>query len=97
MQGTLRICRSVLQGIKKSLWPLLSGIGELAARSLVCLLIPQLINPSNPTSNASFVGLSFSNSAAWLASVIIMGIATIYHLKKGVLKKETPLETQTEQ
>lgn len=97
LQGTLRICRSVLQGIKKSLWPLLSGIGELAARSLVCLLIPQLINPSNPTSNASFVGLSFSNSAAWLASVIIMGIATIYHLKKGVLKKETPLETQTEQ
>ena len=93
LQGTLRIFRSVLQGIKKSLWPLLSGIGELGARALVCLLIPQLINPSNPVSNESYVGLAFSNPAAWLASVLIMGFAVLYFIKKGVLRKEAPKET----
>lgn len=90
MQGSLRIFRSVLQGIKKSLWPLISGFGELGARSLVCLLLPTLINPSNPISNESYIGLSFSNPAAWLASVLIMGFAVLYFMKKGVLRKITP-------
>lgn len=98
LQGTLRIFRSVLQGIKKSLWPLLSGVGELGARILVCLLLPKLINPANPVSNASYVGVAFSNPAAWLASVLIMGSAVLYFMTKGVLKK-TPsinnIETET--
>ena len=88
LQGTLRIFRSVLQGMKKSIWPLLSGFGELGARILVCLLLPTLINPSNPVSNESYIGLAFSNPAAWLASTIIMGLAVLYHYKKGILKKE---------
>ena len=86
LQGTLRTFRSVLQGIKKSLWPLLSGVGELGARALVCLLLPKLINPTNPISDASYVGVSFSNPAAWLASVLIMGFAVLYFMKKGELK-----------
>lgn len=89
-QGSLRIFRSTLEGIKKSIWPLLSGFGELAARAAVCLLVPSLINPSDPTSNASYVGIAISNPSAWLVSVIIMGLAVLYHIKKGVLKKETP-------
>lgn len=93
LQGSLRIFRSVLQGIKKSLWPLLSGIGELGARTLVCLLLPSLINPNDPLSNASFVGVAFSNPSAWLASVLIMGLAVLYFMTKGVLKKETPTDT----
>ena len=88
MQGSLRIFRSTLQGIKKSLWPLLSGVGELVARILVCLLLPTLINPSNPLSDASYIGVAFSNPAAWLASVAIMGFAVLYHVKKGCLRKE---------
>lgn len=96
MQGSLRIFRSVLQGIKRSLWPLLSGVGELGARAFVCLLIPKMINPSNPISNESYVGLSFSNPAAWLASVLIMGFAVLYFVKKGALKKETPVENNNE-
>ena len=87
MQGSLRIFRSVLVGIKKSLWPLISGFGELGARSLVCLLLPKLINPANPTSNQSYIGVAFSNPAAWLASVLIMGFAVLYFVKKGVLTK----------
>ena len=88
MQGSLRIFRSTLQGIKKSLWPLLSGVGELVARILVCLLLPTLINPSNPLSDQSYIGVAFSNPAAWLASVAIMGFAVLYHMKKGCLRKE---------
>ena len=94
MQGSLRIFRSTLQGIKKSLWPLLSGFGELIARVCVCLLLPSLINPTNPISNASYVGVAFSNPAAWLASVIIMGFAVLYHIKKGCLRKELIIENQ---
>lgn len=92
LQGTLRIFRSVLQGIKKSLWPLISGFGELGARVLVCLLLPSLINPTNPVSDASYIGVAFSNPAAWLASTLIMGFAVLYFMKKGVLKKQTPSE-----
>ena len=92
LQGTLRIFRSVLQGIKRSLWPLLSGVGELGARSLVCLLLPKLINPLDPLSNSSYIGVTFSNPAAWLASVLIMGFAVLYFMKKGELKKVAPEE-----
>ena len=90
LQGSLRIFRSTLEGIKKSIWPLLSGFGELAARASVCLLLPKMINPADPISNSSYVGVAFSNPSAWLISVIIMGLAVLYHMKKGVLKKETP-------
>ena len=96
MQGSLRIFRSILQGIKKSLWPLLSGVGELAARSLVCLLLPKLINPANPISDESFIGAAFSNPAAWLMSTLIMGFAVLYHMKKGALRKELVLENKEE-
>ena len=96
LQGSLRIFRSVLQGIKKSLWPLLSGIGELGSRALVCLLLPSLINPNNPTSNASYVGVAFSNPAAWLASVLIMGFAVLYFFKKGILRKPMPIDNNKE-
>lgn len=94
LQGTLRIFRNVLQGIKKSLWPLLSGIGELAARILVCLVLPNLIDSANPTSDKSYIGVAFSNPAAWLASTLIMGFAVLYFVTKGVLRKETPIESK---
>lgn len=90
LQGSLRIFRSTLEGIKKSIWPLLSGVGELLARTLVCLLLPKLINPTDPVSNASYVGVVFSVTTAWFVSVIVMGFAVLYHMKKGVLKKEAP-------
>ena len=90
MQGSLRIFRSTLQGIKKPLWPLISGFGELGARSLACLLLPSLINPTNPISDASYIGVAFSNPSAWLASVTIMGLAVLYHVKKGILRKQMP-------
>ena len=83
-QGLLQLSRSVLQGIKKPIIPLISGIGELVARILVCEFIPGLINPSNPTSDASYVGVCFSTPSAWVVSVLIMGGMVIYFV---VIKK----------
>lgn len=78
MQGIVQMSRSCLQGIKKPMIPFLSGLGELVARILICLFIPSLINPSNPTSNASYVGICFSTPIAWVTSALIMGGSVIY-------------------
>lgn len=77
-QGLLQISRSVLQGIKKTIIPFISGVGELFARVFVCLLIPSLINPINPISDESFIGICFSTPLAWFTSLLIMGISVIY-------------------
>lgn len=80
LQATLTQARSILQGIKKPLIPFISGVGELAVRILVCMFIPNIINPENPLSDESYIGISFSNASAWLVSVLIMGSATIYYV-----------------
>jgi Na+-driven multidrug efflux pump len=77
-QGLLQISRSILQGIKKTIIPFISGIGELLARIFICLLIPTLINPSNPISNESYLGICFSTPLAWVTSLLIMGGSVIY-------------------
>ncbi len=78
MQGLILISRSSLQGIKKPIIPFISGVGELLARILVCLFIPSLINPNNPISRESYLGICFSTPIAWVTSVIIMGGSVIY-------------------
>ncbi len=79
LQGILMISRSSLQGINKPLIPFISGVGELAARILVSLFVPYLIDNNYQVthSNASFLGLCFSNTSAWLVSFLLMGTATI--------------------
>lgn len=79
-QGLLLTFRSSLQGIKKTMIPFLSGIGELFARAFVCLFIPQLIDPTNPISNKAYIGLCFSTPFAWIVSFVIMGGFTIYFI-----------------
>ncbi len=78
MQGIVQMSRSCLQGIKKPIIPFLSGIGELVARVVICLFIPGWINPSNPTSNESYLGICFSTPIAWVVSALIMGGSVIY-------------------
>ena len=82
LQSLLTISRSILQGCQKTLIPFLSGVGELVARICVCAIIPSLINPSNPVSAESYIGVCFSSPMAWLVSVIIMGFSAIYILNK---------------
>ncbi len=91
LQGIVQLSRSSLQGIKKPIIPFISGIGELFARVGICLIIPSLINPSNPLSDASYVGISFATPIAWLISAIIMGGSVIYiiYLKDRKQTKKT--------
>ena len=79
LQGLLMISRSSLQGVKRPLIPLISGIGELLARILVSLTLPYLIdnNYQITHSNSSFIGLCFSNTSAWIVSFLLMGSATL--------------------
>lgn len=76
-QGILTVSRSALMGIKKSIVPFLSGIGELCARAFVCYCFPGWVDPNNLLSDASYIAICFSNPLAWVASVLIMGGSVI--------------------
>ena len=45
---------------------------------LALVLIPSLINPTNPISDESFIGICFSTPLAWFTSILIMGGSVIY-------------------
>ena len=83
-QGIINISRGSLQGIKKPLFPFISGIGELGARIGVSLLIPYLIdqNYKQTLSDSSYIGLSFSNASAWIVSSLVMGLAVYFLISK---------------
>ena len=78
-QGIINVSRGALQGIKRPLFPFISGLGELAGRIGVSLLVPFIIDANYKTtlSDKSYVGLSFSNATAWFLSALIMGIAVL--------------------
>ena len=86
MQGLLTMSRSILQGVQKTTIPLLSGIGELIARISICSFVPTLINPNNPLSDESYLGVCFSTPAAWFISLIIMGGSVLIYFRK--IKRE---------
>jgi Na+-driven multidrug efflux pump len=77
-QGIVQLSRNSIEGIKKPLIPFLSGVGELFARILVCYLIPAQINPDNPLSDESYLGICFSTPIAWVVSVLVMGGSLLY-------------------
>lgn len=70
--GWLFIGRNVLQGIEKPLFPFLAGVIELVTRVLVSLFLPKLINPSNPTSDLSYLFLMAADVLAWIFATIIL-------------------------
>lgn len=84
----LFIFRHSLQGLNKPLFPFLAGIGELLARTLCCLFLPQLVNggPINCNASlASYIAISLADPLAWIAACLIMvvpTIKTIYGKKK---------------
>lgn len=82
LQGILTISRSILQGLQKTLIPFLSGVGELVARLCICAILPSLINPTNPISDESFIGVCFSSPMAWFVSVLVMGGSALYYLNR---------------
>lgn len=83
--GVLFVLRNSLQGIGKAMFPLLAGIGELIARTAICLILPNLINggPININANsASVLGLAFADSLAWIVAVAIMMVGAVKYIFK---------------
>lgn len=71
--GVLFILRNSLQGIGISLFPFLAGIGELVARTSICLIVPRLINggPININAkNNALYGLTFADPLAWFLHLV---------------------------
>ena len=86
--GLLFIFRNTLQGVQKPIYPLISGIVELLGRFLIVFFIPSLVNPNNPVSDASYIGLAFSDMLAWTFSILAMSFGIIHYLIKGNIRKD---------
>lgn len=84
----LFVIRNILQGLGKSYYPLLSGIAELIGRCLLCEFLPSLINPNNPISDTSYIGLCFADSMAWFLSIATMFTGIYKFLIKGKIADE---------
>lgn len=88
----LFVFRSAVQGIGKSGYTLLAGIGELIGRVVVCSFLPALINGgaiNSEASIASYVGLCLGDPIAWLASVA----ALTYPILKYIVFVKTSKNT----
>jgi Na+-driven multidrug efflux pump len=95
----LFICRHSLQGLDRPLFPFLAGLGELAARTLCCILLPQLVNggPVNSmASTASFIAVCLADPLAWVAASGIMIIPLMKTIFGKKNKKHVSLPHETE-
>lgn len=73
--GVLFVLRNSLQGIEKSLFPFVAGVGELVARTVLCLVLPAAINngPINVgASQNALLGLTFADPLAWAAASAVL-------------------------
>lgn len=89
--GFLYVFRNSIQGLGKSLFPFLAGIGELVARISVALFIPRLLNGGDININANMsaiYGLAFADPTAWLfACIFLLSAGWLYvYSKKAKLR-----------
>ncbi len=95
----LFIFRNLLQGLQKPLWPFLSGVGELVARSLICLYLPAVFNGgpiNNEASSLAFGVVSAADPAAWIFNVLVSLGPVIYYLRKyTLLEKQKESEAKS--
>ena len=90
--GSLIIFRNTLQGLEKPIYPFLSGIAELIGRSFISELMPKWIDPSNPISDKAFIGVAFSDSMAWLLSILVMGYGIYKYILRDQISKQIALK-----
>ncbi len=89
--GILFIFRNSVQGLGKPLFPFLAGIGELTARSSVCLIFPKLLNGADITTTAnkaSMYALSMADPCAWIfACIFLLTGGYLYIYSKNAPKR----------
>ena len=86
--GLLFVFRNTLQGLGKPIYPFISGVSELIGRAVICIFMPRLVDPSNPTSDKAFIGLCFSDSMAWLLAIIVMSYGIVKYIIKNRIDDE---------
>lgn len=78
--GLIFIYRNTLQGIGDSFVPMMAGVAEMIARTVVAFTLPRLID---------FTGIALADPAAWFAAAIPLGIT--YFKRINVLLNEKQL------
>ncbi|MEG0051505.1 MAG: MATE family efflux transporter [Terrisporobacter sp.] len=71
--GFIFVYRNVLQGMGESFVPMMAGVYELAARSVVAFTLPQFIG---------FTGICLSDPVAWVAASVPLMISYYRKMKK---------------
>ena len=77
--GAIFIYRNVLQGMGESFVPMMAGVYELVARSIVAFTLPKYIG---------FTGICLSDPIAWIAAAVPLVIAYNSKIKKITEEKE---------
>ena len=77
--GAIFIYRNVLQGMGESFVPMMAGVYELVARSIVAFTLPKYIG---------FTGICLSDPIAWIAAAVPLVIAYNIKIKKITEEKE---------
>ena len=78
--GSIFLYRNTLQGMGYGLVPMLGGVFELAARSVIVMIV---------AGRTSFAGVCFSDPAAWIAALIPLVPYYIYTMRKWEKKNIT--------
>ena len=78
--GLIFIYRNTLQGIGESFVPMMAGVAEMLARTIVAFTLPKLLG---------FTGIALADPAAWLAAAIPLGI--VYYKRINIILKEKQL------
>jgi putative MATE family efflux protein len=78
--GLIFIYRNTLQGIGESFVPMMAGVAEMLARTIVAFTLPNLLG---------FTGIALADPAAWIAAAIPLGIT--YYKRINIILKEKQL------
>ncbi|WP_275373153.1 MATE family efflux transporter [Clostridium tertium] len=78
--GLIFIYRNTLQGIGDSFVPMMAGVAEMVARTVVAFTLPSIIG---------FTGIALADPAAWFAAAVPLGIT--YFKRINIILKEKQL------
>ena len=75
--GLIFVYRNTLQGVGESFVPMMAGVAEMVARTVVAFTLPLLLD---------FVGIALADPAAWIAACVPLMIT--YYKKINTILKE---------
>lgn len=83
--GFIFLGRNTVQALEKPIFPVLGGLVELLARTLVCSFLPTLINggPINSEANLwSYLIVCFADPITWVLSALVVIIPSFVYIAK---------------